>query len=125
MPPQLTYGQKNQISFTNYGEFYEALGYFSNTNHPVKIVWEHNDNQGAWGKEGRIEFYCSAPSLSGFFKHTAGRGNSLKSRVNCNTYVQTLVHQFGFTLNTPPNSTAIRLKVPPQYLSDFDRGFGM
>ena len=52
--PQLVFGTIQQIQFASDNEFFEALGFLSKNDGTTSIHWEHNENQGAWGSEGRI-----------------------------------------------------------------------
>lgn len=119
---KLTYGSNYQIRFETYNDYYLALGFLANGNN-CEIKWEHNENQGAWGSEGRI--HCLVPSsyFPQFFKFTAGTGN-IYARINCNEYVQALVMNHYFDYNTrQQNVKSIRSTVPVAYLDDFDRGY--
>ena len=48
-----------QIQFTSESQYYQALGYLAKSDGTSSIHWEHNENQGAWGSEGRIHFYVN------------------------------------------------------------------
>lgn len=119
---QPNFGTKQQISFNSEAEFYELLGYLSKGDGSTILVWEHNDLQGAWAKEGRILFFEEQPpALRAYLSHTAGVGNIL-SRVNCNEFVLNIRDDHGFVLGETQNIPAIRLTVPQQYIPDFDAG---
>lgn len=49
------FGHNSQIQFANEHEFYKFLGYLAKSDGSTSLVWEHNENQGAWGSEGRIQ----------------------------------------------------------------------
>jgi len=67
-----SFGTKRQIMFNSEADYYQFLGYLAKSDGSTKIVWEKNDEQGAWGQEGRIEFFLAAPSpLSVILSHTA------------------------------------------------------
>ena len=50
----LIFGKNSQVSFKDDAEKYSFIGYL--TKSVVFIQWENNDQQGAWGKEGRMAF---------------------------------------------------------------------
>jgi hypothetical protein len=84
---QANFGTKQQISFNSESEYYELLGYLSKSDGSTILVWEDNDLQGAWTKEGRILFFVAQPAtLRANLLHTAGNGN-INSRVNCNEFI--------------------------------------
>lgn len=118
----INYGTKNQISFANEHEYYFALGFLASARR-TSIHWELNDEQGAWGQEGRIHCYCDLALFpNGLQSFTAGTGNVL-ARINCNQYIGQLVNVHGFVLGRRmQNIPAIRRTVPVTYQTDFDRG---
>ncbi len=119
---QADFGTKHQISFNSESEYYELLGYLSKSDGSTILVWEDNDLQGAWAKEGRILFIEAQPaSLKANLLHTAGVGN-IVSRVNCNEFVLNIRANNGFVLGEIQNIPQIRATVPQQYISDFDAG---
>lgn len=116
---RLMYGRNRQINFINLAEKYSFIGYL--TNHDAFLQWEHNEQQGAWGSEGRIAFTSDHvqqhfPNLG----YTAGVGN-YTSRLNCNDFVQELF-QLGFIRGNVQNTATIRCNVPANYHIDFDAG---
>ena len=56
--PKCRYGAQNQVSFRDLHEYYFALGFLANEKN-AEIRWENNEEQGAWGSEGRI--HCLVP----------------------------------------------------------------
>ena len=120
---KLQYGINNQVSFRDENEYYYALGYLANSEN-AEIRWENNEDQGAWGSEGRI--HCLVPS-SGFpqcFRFTAGRGNVF-ARINCNEYVACLVKNHSFNYNSRgQNISKILETVPEKYRESFEKGYG-
>jgi hypothetical protein len=117
-----SFGTKEQISFNSEAEYYELLGYLSKNDGTTKIVWEYNDDQGAWGQEGRIVFFVSQPTnLRANLVHTAGSGNII-SRVNCNEFVNAIIKYHNFVLGDHQDITLIRTTVPSRYLDEFDSG---
>jgi len=119
---QPTFGTKQQITFNLEAEYYELLGYLSKSDGTTVIVWEHNDEQGAWAKEGRILFFNAQPvTLRASLLHTAGIGNII-SRVNCNEFILNLRADHHFVLGETQIIPNIRGTVPANYLADFDNG---
>ncbi len=115
----LTYGKNHQITFQDLAEKYKFIGYL--TNHNVFLQWEHNEQQGAWGQEGRIAFTSDHVTLH--FPHllyTAGVGN-YTSRLNCNDFVQELF-QLGFSKGNTQNTNLIRGNIQPACFPYFDAG---
>lgn len=119
--PQLTYGTKNQISFSCDCDFYKALGYLTRNVGATSLHWENNDQQGAWGKEGRIHFYVDHPKIPGNFTLTAGVGN-VKHRTNCNDFVEEIVTNYGFQFGNYQDQSTIRATIPQNYQQCFDCG---
>lgn len=116
---QLYFGTNSQVSFKDEAEKYSFIGYL--TKSIVFIQWENNDQQGAWGKEGRMAFTTGDvklhfPNLG----YTAGVG-SYDSRLNCNEFVQ-LLFNLGFVQGNQQNGTTIRNKIPAAYQANFDTG---
>jgi len=120
---QENFGTNNppQIQFNNENEFYQALGYLARNNDSTSLNWENNENQGAWGSEGRIHFYVGNPSIPGYFSLTAGTGN-IKHRTNCNEFLSTLYQDYGFINGRVQNITTISSNIPIAYLPDFNIG---
>lgn len=121
--PKLYYGQKGQVSFRNLIEYYYALGFLAD-NKRAELRWEHNEEQGAWGSEGRIHCLIPESQFPQYFKFTAGRGN-IYARINCNDYVGTLVTEHKFAYNGKKNNVEIiKATVPEQYIQIFIEGYG-
>lgn len=110
-----------QIQFTSESQYYETLGYLAKSDGTSSIHWEHNENQGAWGSEGRIHFYVSNPSIPGFFKFTAGRGKVV-NRTNCNEFIENIVTNHNFIMGGIQNIATIRTTVPTQFINNFNNG---
>ncbi|GAB6010496.1 hypothetical protein [Viscerimonas tarda] len=117
-----TFGTRNQIQFNDEHEYYELLGFLAKSDGSTSLVWEHNENQGAWGSEGRIQFFTSNHPFSVNLPYTAGVGN-IVNRVNCNEFVQNLNEDHNFEMGSEQDETAIRATIPDEYLEDFERGF--
>ena len=121
---KLQYGRAGQVSFRDLNEFYFALGFLADAAH-AEIKWEHNEDQGAWGSEGRI--HCLVP-ISEFpqnFKFTAGRGLRVIARINCSEYIEALITEHKFKENSrQQNVSEILDTVPPKYQAAFRAGYG-
>lgn len=118
------FGTNAQIQFHNEHEYYEFLGYLAKSDGTTSISFEHNENQGAWGSEGRILFYRDSYPFSAYVKHTNGTGNII-SRVNCNEFIDNIFVHHGFVEGATQNISNIRSTVPDAYLVDFDRGLSL
>lgn len=119
------FGTQNQIQFNNEADYYEFLGYLAKEDGTTKVVWEANDKQGAWGQEGRIQFYVVQPTaLAAKLRHTKGTGN-ITSRVNCNEFVEHIASHHHFVPNGSQNRVTVRSSLPPAHLADFDRGLAL
>jgi len=119
---QATFGTKQQISFNSESEYYELLGYLAKGDGSTILVWEDNDLQGAWAKEGRILFFEARPAgLRANLLRTEGVGN-IKRRVNCNEFILNIRANHNFVLGKKQNIPNIRATVPHQYIVDFDAG---
>lgn len=116
-----SFGSQNQIEFNNENEYYELLGYLAKSDGSSSLTWEHNEDQGAWGSEGRIKFYISNPPVSCKLHHTAGNGNII-TRVNCNEFVQNIRNNHNFVMGDQQNVASIKTTIPDAYHSDFSRG---
>ena len=121
--PQLVFGTIQQIQFATDNDFFEALGFLSKNNGTTSIHWEHNENQGAWGSEGRIHCYRNIANFPAYFRNafTAGVGRIIH-RINCNEYIEYIVTNHGFQLGDNQNLTAIKRTIPNQNIVDFTRG---
>lgn len=117
----ISFGKSKQVYFANDNEYYFVLGFLT---HPgaIEIRVEHNEDQGAWGIEGRIYCYWPIDRYPPNFKLTKGRGN-VTARINCNDYVEQLIRRHHFSENTRHQNVSIIMStVPEKYLSDFKRG---
>lgn len=115
------FGTQNQIHFNDEHEFYELLGYLSKSDGTTSLVWKHNENQGAWGSEGRIQFYTDNHLYAATLPYSAGVGR-IVARVNCNEFIEYLNQNHAFVMGAEQNIDAIRATIPPLYLPDFERG---
>lgn len=116
------FGRNGQIRFDQVTDFYELLGYLAKSDGSTSLVWETNDDAGAWAPEGRICFYVVPPKrLKAHLKHTAGTGNVI-SRVNCNEFVELVIAHHRFVAGNSQNRHSIESTIPAIYLVDFKRG---
>lgn len=46
-----SFGTNGQIQFANEHEYYKFLGFLARSDGSTSIVWEHNEEQGAWINE--------------------------------------------------------------------------
>lgn len=119
------FGTRNQVRFRNAADYYEFLGYLAKDDGTTLIVWENNDEQGAWAAEGRIQFYMNPPAaLRARLNHTAGTGN-IVSRVNCNEFVEHIAQHHNVSPNGLQDRARIRASIPAAHITDFDRGFAL
>jgi len=119
---QATFGTKQQISFNSEAEYYKLLGYLSKSDGSTILVWEDNDLQGAWAKEGRILFFENQPAaIKANLLHTAGVGR-IVSRVNCNEFLLHISAKHNFVLGETQNIPKIRATIPQKYIADFNAG---
>lgn len=120
---QSSFGSNGQIQFASEHEYYLFLGYLAKSDGSTSLVWEHNENQGAWASEGRIQILRPLPNLFNM-SLTAGVGNII-ARVNCNEFIENIRANHNFVTGTSQNIQAIRQTIPPQYLRDFDAGLAL
>lgn len=119
---QHVFGTRGQIEFGSDAAFFYALGFLANGRRS-EFVWENNEEQGAWGSEGRIHCRTEpdvwpAELRSAF---TAGRSGIIH-RINCNEYVAYLRDNHCIELGREQNIAAIRATVPTHLGGDFQRG---
>lgn len=72
------FGRNGQVGFSCPEEYYELLGYLAKSDGTTSITWENNEDQGAWGSEGRICFHTRKLPLIGSLRFTAGNGSIYK-----------------------------------------------
>lgn len=118
-----TFGKQNQMRFADDHEFFQFLGYLAKSDGSSSLVWEHNENQGAWGSEGRIHLYSPLP-VAWNVRMTAGN-TGIYRRINCNDFIECICNSFGFVHGNTQNIDAIRITIPAGYLSDFDNGLSL
>ena len=121
--PQLIFGTKEQIQFNSDSEFFEALGFLTKNDGTTSLNWENNENQGAWGSEGRIHCYKNIVSFPSYFSNafSSGRGK-IQKRINCNEFLGYIINNYNFSLGKIQDQGLILSTVPPIYVNDFLRG---
>ncbi len=120
------FGKRNKMSFNTPEDYFETLGFLAKSDGSISLVWEHNENQGAWGSEGRIHCYKNISKFPAPLrqKFTAGTGTVLH-RINCNEFVENIINNHNFTMGKNQNTANIRTTIPKQYIKDFDRGLNL
>lgn len=120
---KLNFGTRNQIHFDTRNEMYETLGFLAKSDGTTKLVWEPNEDSGAWGSEGRIQCYKNTSSFPVALRKvfTAGNGNIL-FRINCNEFIQELASEHNFVLGFEQNIEEIKETIPKDYINDFEKG---
>ena len=92
-----SFGTHGQLTFSDEHEFYRFLGYLARSKGETSLVFEHNEQQGAWGPEGRIQIHSSDfPTKWPAFPTTAGNGGNVLSRINCNEFIKEIVANHAF-----------------------------
>lgn len=120
-----SFGTIGQIQFANEHEFYKLLGYLAKSDGSTSLAWEHNEDQGAWGSEGRIQIHVTNMPAIGQLKLTAGNGGGIFYRINCNEFVENLNVNHGFVYGGVQNIANIRQTIPVSFLQDFDEGYNI
>lgn len=115
------FGRTGQVRFSGPEEYYELLGYLAKSDGSTSLTWENNEDQGAWGSEGRICFHTRRFPPAGHLKFTAGNG-SIYKRVNCNDFVKHICQHHHFVQGKIQDVAAIRKTIPAQYIDCFERG---
>ncbi len=120
---QQSFGSHGQIQFADEHEYYKFLGYLAKSDGSTSLVWEHNEAQGAWASEGRIQILSPIP-YPFQLQETAGVGNIL-SRVNCNEFIENLRSNHNFVIGKTQNIPNVRSTIPTEYIADFDEGLNL
>ena len=120
----LRYGRTGQVQFRNPHDYYYSLGVLARPG-MVELRWENNEEQGAWGSEGRIHCLRPISEYPPFFRITKGTGK-MYGRINCNDYVANLITMHNFRKNTTYQDVETILStVPLDYIKDFEDGYGI
>lgn len=120
------FGKQNKMRFDSENEYYETLGFLAKSDGSTLLVWEHNEEQGAWGSEGRIHCMSNTARYTPPLvrKFTAGVGRVLH-RINCNEFVEDISVNHSFVMGAVQDIPSIRLSIPSGFLTDFDRGLNL
>ena len=100
-----SFGINGQIQFANEHEYYKLIGFLAKSDGSTSLVWEHNEEQGAWGSEGRIQI-----------------GNII-NRLNCNEFVQEIVRNHGFVMGVQQDKENVLETIPDEFKKDFEEGY--
>ena len=118
------FGRVGQVECATPQDYYELIGYLAKSDGTTALVWEHNEDQGAWGSEGRIHFYEEVVPVACSLHFTRGNG-TIAHRVNCNAFVEHIVRHHGFVSGKVQNISRIRSTIPTRYIPDFERGLSL
>lgn len=118
-----SFGSHGQIQFANEHEYYKFLGYLAKSDGSTSLVWERNEEQGAWASEGRIQILSPIP-YPFQLQETAGVGNIL-SRVNCNEFIENIRVDHKFVTGKHQDLAKIRTTIPEEYMMDFEEGLNL
>ena len=92
---QLNWGKGIGLSFNNYNEYFETLGYLTNRNHQVSIYTHDNDESGAWAGQGKLHNHGALTNLPGPLKKKFSLSGD--DRLSVTDYVRNLVDYHNFT----------------------------
>jgi hypothetical protein len=101
------------------------LGYLAKSDGSTSLVWERNEEQGAWASEGRIHILTTNFPQLWRVSLTAGNGSNVIHRINCNEFVENICLQHAFVCGRTQNIDNIRTTIPSEYLDDFDSGLNL
>ncbi len=120
----MNFGKNKQVQIKKLEDYYFILGFLAKNENKTKIVWEHNEEQGAWGSEGRIQFFTEIlPNvIRNSFELTKGVGN-IKFRLNCNEFVEHIVNNHNFVFGKEQDYETIKQTIPKEFLKDFEKGY--
>ena len=98
------------IQFSDWKSYAFSLGYLANIDHYtinnglIEVKIEQNDLQGAYAKEGRIQFYGDEKylehNLQDWHKCSSAGIGRITCRVNSNDYIYSLIDDYGFVINS-------------------------
>ncbi len=118
-----SFGINGQIQFADEHEYYKLIGFLAKSDGSTSLVWEHNEEQGAWGSEGRIQIYRAIlPNNMGRLSLSAGVGNII-NRLNCNEFVQDIVRNHGFVMGVQQDKENVLETIPDEFKKDFEEGY--
>jgi len=118
------FGKRSKMKFESPEIYWETLGFLAKSDGSIAIVWEHNEEQGAWGSEGRIHCLNNLDSFTLPLqrKFTEGRGYKVLHRINCNEFIEDITTNHAFEYGSIQPTDSIRETIPAEYLKDFKRG---
>jgi hypothetical protein len=118
------FGIRRKMLFETPEIYWETLGFLAKSDGSIAIVWERNEEQGAWGSEGRIHCHSNLEefTLPLRRKFTRGRAKKVLHRINCNEFVKDLTMNHAFIWGETQPTGRIRETIPEDYLADFERG---
>jgi len=125
---KLSFGSRSPyLKFSNEQHFYYALGFLIHAieTNACKVVWENNQDQGAWGHECRIQVYDRLAKFKELYidRVSAGVGNRILGRINCNQYLEYLNENHELRFDSVPDYHSIKPTVPVYFQQDFDDGY--
>ncbi|MFA0196690.1 hypothetical protein AB4501_25830 [Vibrio sp. 10N.222.55.E8] len=123
----LAFGSRSPyLVFSNEKHFYYALGFLVHAieTRSCRLVWENNQDLGAWGHECRIQIFNRISEFENLYTNrvSAGVGNIL-GRINCNQYLEHLTQHHSFSFQSEPDYQSVKATVPIVYQQDFDDGY--
>jgi hypothetical protein len=118
------------MAFADWNSYGLILGFLSNIRHirgygqgqtfwddSISIHVEYNDQQGAWNVEGRIHYYnileALQQTLPDLYNHRSAGVGSITCRINSNYFMDSLLSDLNFLLNTYPGKLTADI-LPPQ-----------
>ena len=118
------FGTRRRMKFETPEIYWETLRFLAKSDGSIAIVWERNEEQGAWGSEGRIHCHKNLEKFTIPLqrKFTRGRAKKVLHRINCNEFIKDITLNHAFVLGESQPTVRIRETVPEMYLVDFDRG---
>ncbi len=121
-----SFGTHGQLTFNNEHEFYRFLGFLARSEGETSLVFEHNEQQGAWGSEGRIQIHTS-DFLTKWadIPTTAGNGGNVLRRINCNEFIKEIISNHAFIEGMTQDIASIRATIPSAFVDDFNNGLAM
>lgn len=134
---------KSGIAFSGWGQYAHTLGYLANIIHyrnspafkPIMGKWdkkievhiEDNEKQGAWGKEGRIQYYGMKNDMKlefpDLYKCKSAGNDGISLRFNSNEYIYSLVNDLHFSRSKTPGRTTA--DIFPPFTEPYDRVWGI
>ena len=117
---QLSFGERNFVTFSDEADFYFCLGFLMNPNKGVRFDWEVYDNK--WGIEGRIWINNSSNAPSSLLRAFSAGTQTVEHRLNCNEYIRYLHDNFGIVKGRIQDLDYVESRIPPQYLESYNEG---